>query len=209
MRKSKDFWDNHAEGYAKRKISDEATYQRKLAETQRYLSPEMHILEFGCGTGMTAIQHAPHVQHIDALDTSAKMLDIARANANTTKVENITFTQSTLIDFNAIPASVDAVLGLNVIHLLSNRHATLKEVATILKPNGVFVSSTACIGHSYLRFIKLLRPIGKYFGLLPDFSVLTEEKWIEEINNAGFSIETHWHHGMKDISVFVIARKIS
>ena len=38
----------------------------------------MRIVEFGCGTGTTAVHHTPHVQHIDAIDISAKMLEIER-----------------------------------------------------------------------------------------------------------------------------------
>ena len=54
MAKSEQFWDKTAERYAKSPVSDEATYQRKLAETQSYFTPGMRVLEFGCGTGTTA-----------------------------------------------------------------------------------------------------------------------------------------------------------
>ena len=84
----------------------------------------------------------------------------------------------------------------------------LLEVSRILKPGGVFVSSTGCLGSSYLRFIKLFVPLGKYLGLMPDVFVLTESELANEVTNAGFAIESQWHHGMKDIDVFMIARKI-
>tara|TARA_R110002111_G_scaffold6870_2_gene28782 strand:+ start:152 stop:283 length:132 start_codon:yes stop_codon:yes gene_type:complete len=43
---------------------------------------------------------------------------------------------------------------------------------------------------------------------MPDVFVLTESELATEITNAGFAIERQWHHGMKDINVFIIARKI-
>ena len=75
MKKSDKFWDKFALRYAKSPVSDKVTYQRKLTETQAYLAPDKHILEFGCGTGTTAIYHAPYVQYVDALDISENMQD--------------------------------------------------------------------------------------------------------------------------------------
>ncbi len=208
MAESDKFWDKTAERYAKSPVSDEATYQKKLAETQSFFTPNMRILEFGCGTGTTAVQHAPHVQHIDAIDISENMLEIGRGKAREAGVENITFTRGTLTEFNADTATLDAVLGLNVIHLLPDRQAVIAEVVRILKPGGIFVSSTVCLGLSYLRFIKLAVPLGKLLGLMPDVFVLTEAELASEVTNAGFVIERQWHHGKKGIAVFMVARKV-
>ncbi len=60
------FWDKIAERYAKSSIADEATYQKKLQITREYLNPDSEELEIGCGTGSTAILHAPYVKHIHA-----------------------------------------------------------------------------------------------------------------------------------------------
>ncbi|MEM6403851.1 MAG: SAM-dependent methyltransferase, partial [Cyanobacteria bacterium P01_D01_bin.116] len=58
MSNSAKFWDNIAEKYSKDPIADEAAYQKKLQVTQEYFKPDMEVLEFGCGTGGTAIIHA-------------------------------------------------------------------------------------------------------------------------------------------------------
>lgn len=208
MSKSEEFWDKTAERYAKSPVSDEATYRRKLAETQSFFRPDMRIVEFGCGTGTTAIHHAPHVQHIDAIDISENMLEIGRGKARKAGIDNIAFTRGTLTEFSAKDASFDAVLGLNVIHLLPDREAVFAEAARILKPGGIFVSSTVCLGHSYLRFIKLIAPLGKMLGLMPDVFVLTEGELASEVTRAGFKIERKWNHGKSDIAVFMVARKV-
>jgi ubiquinone/menaquinone biosynthesis C-methylase UbiE len=208
MAQSDKFWDKTAEKYSKSPISDDVTYQKKLAETQSYFRTDMRIVEFGCGTGSTAIHHAPHVQHIDAIDISNNMLEIGRSRASDAGVENITFTCGDLIEFNAEAASLDAVLGMNVLHLLPNLPAEIAEVARILKPGGVFVSSTACLKHSYLRFIKLIAPLGKLLGIMPDVFVLSKAELTQEITDAGFEIEHQWQHGKQVVSVFLVARKI-
>ena len=61
MTKPIKFWDKHAEGYSKRPVDDEESYQKKLQITRDYFRPDMEVLEFGCGTGTTAISHAPYV----------------------------------------------------------------------------------------------------------------------------------------------------
>jgi ubiquinone/menaquinone biosynthesis C-methylase UbiE len=167
----------------------------------------MQVLEFGCGTGTTAIHHAPYVKHIDAIDISENMLEIGREKATAANIKNVKFTHGTLMEFNADTSSLDAVLGLNVIHLIPNWQATITETARILKPGGIFISSTGCLGSSYLRFIKLIAPLAKPLGLMPDVVILTETALANEITDAGFEIKSQWHHGMKDINVFIIARK--
>lgn len=207
MDRSVKFWDNKAEKYARSPIADETSYQRKIKQTQQYLSKEMQLLEFGCGTGSTAILHAPLVAKIDALDTSSKMIEIGQQRAAEAGIDNIQFSATSLDEFNAASSSKDAVLGLNVIHLISDRQSVFHEVYRILKTDGIFISSTACLGRSYLRFIKLLSPIGKLLGLMPDVFVMSQGQLIKEIKDAGFEIEVEWSHGVDEISVFIIARK--
>ena len=181
MSKSDKFWDKTAERYARSPVSDEATYEKKLAETRGVFRPDMRVLEVGCGTGTTAIHHAPHVQHIDALDISENMLAIGRDKARAAAVDNVTFTRATLAEFQGQEASFDAVLALNVIHLVPDRQALIAEVARVLKPGGIFVSSTVCLGHSYLRFIKLIAPLGKLLGVMPDLFILKESELVGEV----------------------------
>ena len=66
------FWDRIAERYARTPVADETSYKKKLQITQDYLRPGMEVLEFGCGTGSTALIHAPYVKHIHAIDISSK-----------------------------------------------------------------------------------------------------------------------------------------
>ena len=78
MDRSNKFWDRIAKRYSKQPIADEAAYQKKLEVTRRYFRPDMEVLEFGCGTGSTAIIQAPYVKHIHAIDISSKMIEIAQ-----------------------------------------------------------------------------------------------------------------------------------
>jgi len=64
------FWDKIANKYAARPIADEDAYEVKLKKTQEFFNQEMEVLEFGCGTGGTALTHAPYVKSYTAIDIS-------------------------------------------------------------------------------------------------------------------------------------------
>ena len=97
------------------------------------------------------------------------------------------------------------VLGLSILHLLDDRDAAIAKVYNCLKPGGVFVSSTACLGDN-LKFFKWIAPLGRWLGLLPRLRVFTQLQLLDSIKRQGFDIETNWNPG-KNKGIFVIARK--
>ena len=202
------FWDRIAEHYSKQPITDEAAYHKKLQVTREYFQPDMEVLEFGCGTGSTAITHAPYVKHIQAIDISSKMIEIAQGKADATDLENVTFERSTIDDLSVPDQSLDVVLGLSILHLLNNRDEVIAKVYKMLKPGGIFVSSTACIGD--MRFLKHLfkfvAPIGKFISLLPLLKVFTTRELEDSLSDAGFEIDYQWQPG-KNKAVFIVAKK--
>lgn len=205
MRRSDKFWDRIAKRYAEQPIADEESYKKKLAITREYLAPEMEVLEIGCGTGSTAIAHAAYVKHILATDISSKMIEIARAKAEADNVNNVTFRQAGVEDLGLPDQSLDAVLALSILHLLENRDEAIAKVHRLLKPGGVFVSSTACLGGT-MRILKCVLPIGRFLGLLPLVRFFTEKELRASMINAGFEIEHQWQPG-KGKAVFIIAKK--
>ena len=205
MDQSVKFWDKIAERYSKQPIADEAAYQKKLQVTRKYFQPDMEVLEFGCGTGSTAIAHAPYVKHIHAIDFSSKMIEIAQGKADANNVENVTFKQSTINEFSVSDQTLDAVLGLSILHLLDNKEEVIAKVHKMLKPGGIFVTSTACIGDA-MKFFKIIAPIGKFFGLMPLVKVFTTKELEDSLTNADFEIDYQWQPG-KGKAVFIVAKK--
>ena len=205
MAQSARFWDRIAERYSKKPIADEGAYRKKLEKTRTYFRPAMRILEFGCGTGETAILHAPHVKHIHAIDMSSKMIEIAKRKAGTAKVSNVTFETSTIEEFSAPDQSFDAVLGLSILHLLEDKDAAIAKVFEMLKPGGVFVSSTACLGDT-MKFFKWIAPIGRFLGVIPMVRVFTVQELVSSLTDAGFGIDYRWRPD-KGEAVFILARR--
>ncbi len=205
MDHSSRFWDRIAERYAKRPVADEATYAKKLQITRSYLQPEMEVLELGCGTGSTAIAHAPHVKHIHAIDLSSKMIGIAQRKANAENVGNITFAQSSIKALDMPDQSLDVVLALSVLHLIENKEEVILNIQNLLKPGGIFVSSTACIADS-MRFFKYVAPIGNFLRLIPLVKVFSAQELVQSLTCAEFEIDHQWCPG-KGNAVFIVAKK--
>lgn len=205
LSKEQRFWDRLAAKYASDPISDEAAYQTKLDITRRHFSPEMEVLEFGCGTGMTAVSHAPFVKHIHATDLSGEMLEIARGRAAEAGVENISFERAGFEEIETIPERYDVVLGLSILHLLEDRYAAIARVHSLLKPGGVFISSTPCLGEK-MWYVGLIAPVAHFFGLFPLLRIFTAKQLVKSLQQAGFEVEHQWRPD-KAVAVFIVARK--
>jgi len=205
MHQSSKFWDKVADRYARKPVADEAAYQKKLRVTREYLRPDMEVLEFGCGTGSTAIAHAPYVKHIRAIDISSRMIEIARGKADAGDVENVTFEQSTIDALDVPDRTVDAVMGHSILHLLEDKNAAIAKVHRMLRPGGVFVSSTVCLGDT-MKWFKIVGPIGKALGLMPLVRVFKAQELEDGLTDAGFEVDYRWQPG-NGKSVFIVARK--
>ena len=200
-----EFWDRVAPGYSKRPISDSDSYARKLAATQALMRPNMKVLEFGCGTGSTALEHAPHVAHIEATDVSAAMIAIGRQKAEDAGIVNVSFRQSGVEEFDA-DDSYDMVLALNLLHLLPDRMAALSKIHRLLKPGGLFISSTVCLADR-MWFLRPVIPVLQWIGKAPYVSFVGANDVLREVAVAGFEEREHWAHGRTN-SLFLIASTV-
>ncbi|NEP14084.1 MAG: class I SAM-dependent methyltransferase [Symploca sp. SIO2C1] len=205
MNHSTKFWEKIAKRYSEQPIADEAAYQKKLQVTREYFQPNMEVLEFGCGTGSTAITHAPYVKHIHAIDISSNMIKIAQGKAEAQNITNVTFEQLSIDELNVSDRTLDVVLGLSILHLLENKEEVITKVYQMLKPGGIFVTSTMCLGDN-MKWFKLIAPIGKFFGLMPLVKVFTVKELEASLTNSSFAIDYQWQPS-QDKAVFIVAKK--
>ena len=206
MVKTVEFWDKTADKYAKSPIRDEETYNEKLEITRRYFEDDSRVFEFGCGTGSTAIKHAPYVKNIVATDISPKMIEIAKGKAAAENVENIEFRCETPEECREADASFDVVMAHNVLHLLEDPAAAIHVAYRLLKPGGTFVTSTVCLADSFSPW-RILLAVGKLFGKVPYVNVLKRETLETYFSDAGFEIDLQWRR--QKMAAFIILKKPS
>jgi ubiquinone/menaquinone biosynthesis C-methylase UbiE len=199
------FWDKRAEKYAQRPVADQETYNKKLELTRTYFQSDSEVLEIGCGTGSTALAHAPYVKHVLATDISPAMIDIARGKAEAGRIENVTFETRAVAGHDIEESSYDVILAHNLLHLLEDPHAAVSAAYRGLKRGGVFVTSTACIGDMSWYF-RIIAPIAHLIRLIPLVKVFSQAQLIQRFTDAGFVIDHEWLP-KKNAAVFIIAKK--
>ena len=200
-------WNKMADKYSRQPIANQKAYEIKLDLTREYFTPESTILEFGCGTGSTAILHAPYVKHIDAIDVSQRMIEIAEAKLAPEGIDNVDFSVADMDTFKAEPDSYDVALGLNILHLLDDRMSAMQQVYHALKPGGYFVSSTACLREKMLMLLmEPLFPIMRAIGQWPRVSRFSAKRLQADMEAIGFKTVHYWQPD-NGISAFIVAQK--
>lgn len=207
MTSSIPFWDKAAAKYATSAISDIEGYRATLERTLAHLSPTDRVLEIGCGTGSTALELAGHVAHLTATDFSPAMIEIARTKVADAGLDNMTLVAGEAGD-QAITdgAPYDAVLALNLLHLLPNQSETLAHIHSSLKPGGLFISKTACLGEKW--FFKPLVSIMTLMGKAPFVTHQRVNTLREAITSAGFEVVEELTQPGTPPRLYMVARRV-
>lgn len=206
------FWDGIADRYAATSIKDQDAYHYTLDRIRSYLHSDDDVLELGCGTGSTALLLAESAGTMVASDISPKMIEIGRNKAREQEIENVDFVAADA--GHAVPqgATYDAVLALNLLHLVDDLPTTLAHVHAALKPGGVFMSKTICLpergfpmGFYAMRAaLPLMRLLGKapavYFYSIADLDAAVQK--------AGFELIETGNHPSQPPRRFIVARKL-
>lgn len=206
---SKTFWDKMAPKYAESQMRSVDDYEHTLARTLSYLTPQMRVLEMGCGTGTTALRLAPHVKAFVGTDQSSEMIRIARDKA-ADEHSNLEFRVLGAAESAQLEEGFDVVMGFNLFHLVPDADAVLADIFKILKPGGLMISKTPCLmdkAFGWKRFLVAgMLPILKRIGKAPDVGLWRIVDVDRRIADAGF--ETLEAGNFPAISRYVVARKI-
>jgi len=199
------FWNRMAEKYAARPVDDEAAYQAKLEKTRALLTLDSRVIEFGCGTGTTALHHAPFAKNILATDISEKMIEIAWSKAQAAGIENVTFDVAGLEAPDLTDHSFDIVMMHSLLHLFRDRQHAIDRAYDLLKPGGCFVASTTCLS-GLMRMLQPALTVARWFGAVPYVAFFTQRQLIADLRSTGFEIVEEWLPE-RHKAVFTIARK--
>ena len=200
------FWDRRAAKYARKPVPDQAAYQRTLERVRAYLGPDHSVLEVGCGTGTTALELAASARRIVATDYSAEMIAIATEKARARAVSNVEFRSCALDDAALAGQAFDVVIAMNLLHLLEAVPQELQRLHALVRPGGLFISKTPCLGDQGLA-LRLVIPVLQAVGAAPRVSFVSERSLTADIVAVGFAVEETGMYPLKSRSLFVVARK--
>ena len=145
MEKSERFWDKAAKNHDKTEERFEYIHSKSRENAKKYLNVSDIVLDYGCGTGTTACELASQVKEIHALDTSSKMIEIAKKKAAMSAIENANFVQTDIFDKRYQRESFDVILAFNMLHTVGDVREIMRRIYELLKPEGLFISVTPCL----------------------------------------------------------------
>ena len=146
MDKSEKFWDRAAKGFTDQEQHTQLSENKDFKTTLKYLHTDDTVLDYGCATGIISNAIADKVKEIQAIDISSKMIEIARSKARECNISNINYAPATIYDERFQKESFDVILAFRVLHMLENPRAVVRRINELLKPCGVFISVTTCMG---------------------------------------------------------------
>lgn len=155
MNKSEKFFDKVSR---KSKPEPNQTASKIIECSKEFLEDDNYLLDFGCGSGAITNNLAEVVEAIDAIDISSGMLELAEKQAENSSISNINYIQTSLFDERFKDGQFDAILAFNVLHYIEDIPKLIEKIDTLLKPDGLFISSTACLREkrSFVGYLVLL-----------------------------------------------------
>ena len=181
------FWDLISVKYAASPISDRTAYETKIEKIKSYLSPEDVVLDIGCGTGTQCGDLAGHVKQVTGIDISSKLLTIAEQRKAERKLDNVEFIKTSLYDERLKADGFDVVMAFYVLHFFKDTDAVFKRIHDLLKPGGLFISETACLGEQS-KISGMLLQFAGHLGLLPKINLLTTRQLEQALEKTGFKL---------------------
>lgn len=204
----REFWNMRSRTYDQQSGEEYAqAYEKTVSNTLKYLTGEACVLEFACGTGITTVAIAPHVSFVRAIDISDEMVGKAREKIQALGLSNVELSQTDLFDPCLEEGSFDAVTAFNVLLYVENRAEVLERIRSLLKPDGMFLSATDCLGEGITR-VGIRKFWKSHTGSMPYVAFDSRKKLEGEIARAGFTVLERENLFSTPPNLFVAAKKI-
>jgi ubiquinone/menaquinone biosynthesis C-methylase UbiE len=112
---------------------------KSLAEALLRLMPPMVIADLGAGEGAFSLLLAQRAKKVIAVDTSAKMIEVAREQALRHDVKNVDYRLGDMEELPIESSSVDIVFFSQSLHHALHPERAVSEANRILNPGGRIV----------------------------------------------------------------------
>jgi len=137
------------------------------------------------------------------------MIGIAMDKARDQGVSNAKFITADLFDGAIDDGPYDAVLALNLLHLLEDTSAAIQHISGLLKLGGMFISKTVCQSGKgtplKFRVLKAVLPVLQFLGQAPYVKFMTIKELEDIVTSEGFKIIESGNHPPP--SRYIVAQK--
>ncbi|MFW9991530.1 MAG: class I SAM-dependent methyltransferase [Candidatus Odinarchaeota archaeon] len=98
----------------------------------------IHVLEVGCGTGITSCRLAKEFGFkVTGIDLSQDMVEGARKRAKNLEVDNVDFIVASVYDLPFDDSTFDLIIGESATAVIPDKQKAVKEYARVLKEGGM------------------------------------------------------------------------
>lgn len=148
-------WESHA---------GKLRWSRRVKMIGGHLKPGMTILELGCGAGYFTKELARSGAEIVAIDVSADLLEIAKANC---PASNVRYEIQDACALTYSDTAFDSVVGSSILHHLEIEPA-LREIRRVLKTGGTIYFTEPNMLNPQIAIQKNVPWIKRWLGDAPD-----------------------------------------
>ncbi len=186
--KAEKFWDSVSKRFGNpNQTSNSPALLSVKQHSDKYFTSTNTVLDFGCGAGDITLEIARKTLKVYGIDYSQGMIDAAIQKSKEKNTKNVDFLKTDLFDISFQNNSFDVVTAFNVLHYLTDKKRNYNRIYELLKPQGLFLSSTACLGERY-SLVRFLMSILTNIGIVPKMIFYKTSELESEIEKAGFSI---------------------
>lgn len=160
------FWDRVAWLYDLVERSNRAVNTAAAARTAQLVPAGARVLDCAAGTGEFSLAAAKRAGTVLCTDQSQAMLKQARKKAKKRGLTNITFSRRDVTALSDPDGSFDAVIAANVLHLLPQPEAAVRELWRVTAPGGRLILPTYLqgkVGTAYGTMIKIYQGVGFHY----------------------------------------------
>ncbi len=183
MQKHKDFWDKNAGRYNRFLRRDRAAYD-KMYELIRPIVRHKTVLELATGTGLVAKHIVNAAAHIEATDTSAKMIAEATRDNPSAKLH---FSVQDMFHLPYADKSFEVVIVSNALHIVPQPENALQEIKRVLKDDGVLIAPT--FTHAGNSFSGKVRAFFMKLAGFPLYSKWTSGEYLRFLRQNGWTVQ--------------------
>lgn len=195
------FWDKISDLYDAIEAINGSVYKEMTDTVERLVPADAKVLDCAAGTGELSIAAAKKAKSVLCTDLSGKMLKNAQKKAASLGIQNISFETRNLFHLDDPDETYDVVIAGNVLHLLTDLQAAVKELYRVTKKGGKLLLPTFTTADRGCVLMKLY----KFAGFAPEHEY-TPQEYKEMLQQTGYDVRAKLIRGRIPCTFAVIKK---
>ena len=148
-----EYWDKHAKNYDRSMMLLGRPIPKMAALAADAVRSASRVLEVAAGTGLVTVSIARSAKSVIATDYAAAMVEMLEQRMRALDISNVRCQRADIYALSFEAQSFDAVVAANVLHLLPDLPAALKNLRRLIRHGGVLIAPTYCHDETWLSWL--------------------------------------------------------